>query len=354
MSTKKDACKLSGHQAEFESNISTGITHVDSEAVGGVYGYLYDQINFGEKINQFNLNCARRTLQIIRENKNKTVVPVWTKRANVENLTKFFQESREEYGKLQRIVCAIEDAKEEYVDHSEKPIVLLESFAKRLGDSGAYSSFQINFQDQVWARIIDASELFQVLSYLKDSGYIKMILPNNLNETSEIEKQIFSIPIQMTVSGWEKIRKLHQRVTTNKVFIATQFSWPIDDNLRVEAIEKIRLACKDLGYEADVVSQNHTGNITDKIVSEIKSARFVIAELTYNNRGVYYEAGLARGLDIPVFHVLKKGFANGNESESKKVHFDIQQIMYREWKDPEDLHLKLKDWISATVGKYNT
>jgi nucleoside 2-deoxyribosyltransferase len=134
--------------------------------------------------------------------------------------------------------------------------------------------------------------------------------------------------------------------------IAIQFIWPDEQELRQEVLLAIKEACKSNGYEADVVNQDHTGNVSDQIISDIKKSRFVVAELTYNNRGVYFEAGFSRGLGLPVFHLVRNGHIDGEDKEGKKVHFDIQQLMYRKWTNPEELKNGLKSWIAATVGPY--
>lgn len=33
--------------------------------------------------------------------------------------------------------------------------------------------------------------------------------------------------------------------------------------------------------------------------------------------------------------------------------FDVAQINYRKWKTPEDLEIKLTDWIEASIGKFS-
>jgi len=58
----------------------------------------------------------------------------------------------------------------------------------------------------------------------------------------------------------------------------------------------------------------------------------VVVEITYHNRGAYYEAGFAKGLGIPVYFVVRKGFTSlipDDNSTGRRIHFDIAQIMYR-------------------------
>ena len=81
----------------------------------------------------------------------------------------------------------------------------------------------------------------------------------------------------------------------------------------------------------------------------------MVVELTYHNRGAYYEAGFAKGLGIPVYFVVREGFTShdpADDATSKRIHFDIAQIIYRVWKQPKDLEQVLQDWIESTIGRY--
>ena len=44
----------------------------------------------------------------------------------------------------------------------------------------------------------------------------------------------------------------------------------------------------------------HSGKIDDRIIAEIRTAGLVVADFTGSRGGVYYEAGFASGLGIPV------------------------------------------------------
>jgi len=160
----------------------------------------------------------------------------------------------------------------------------------------------------------------------------------------------------MTIRGWGALRQNKTFPNTNKVFIASAFTWTdAEESIRIEAIEAIKKACQSLGFEASPVSQNHTDNITDRIMAEIRRSRFVVVELTYHNRGAYYEAGFAKGLGIPVYFVVREGFTShdlSDDSTGKRIHFDIAQIMYRTWKQPKDLEESLQNWIEDTIGHY--
>jgi len=72
--------------------------------------------------------------------------------------------------------------------------------------------------------------------------------------------------------------------------------------------------------------------ITDKIVEKIKSARFLVADLTLERPNVYFELGYARGLRKTVVTIAKKGAA---------VHFDVRDWNIIEYTDPRQLEEQL-------------
>ena len=59
---------------------------------------------------------------------------------------------------------------------------------------------------------------------------------------------------------------------------------------------------------------------------EIRRSRLVVVEITYHNRGAYYEAGFAKGLGIPVYFIGREGFKShnpANNSTGMRIHFDM-------------------------------
>lgn len=59
--------------------------------------------------------------------------------------------------------------------------------------------------------------------------------------------------------------------------------------------------------------------------------------------GVYFEAGFALGLNIPVIYMCK-------DDQIDNVHFDTRQYNHILWKDAKELKEKLSNRISATIG----
>ena len=135
---------------------------------------------------------------------------------------------------------------------------------------------------------------------------------------------------------------------SKKVFVAMGF---MDDLLQAKD-EAIKPACSACGFEADVVSQFHNGDITDKIISEIKASRFVVCDFTYGNQGAYNEAGFARGLGLPVICCCKREWfeeIDNHGARKNKLHFDVEHLNMIFWSTHDELQEKLIDRIRATI-----
>jgi hypothetical protein len=59
--------------------------------------------------------------------------------------------------------------------------------------------------------------------------------------------------------------------------------------------------------------------------------------------GVYFEAGFAQGLGIPVIWTCRS-------DQISHVHFDTRQFNHILWTTPEDLKVRLFNRIGAVVG----
>ena len=182
---------------------------------------------------------------------------------------------------------------------------------------------------------VDFHELMSLLNYLKERGYIEHSGLKN-NPRGECS---------LTVEGYirlEEIEKPNQDST--KVFAAMWFDPSMD-----EVWEKgIRPAITEAGYEpVRVDKQEHVNKIDDKIIAEIRRARFVVADFTHGEGGarggVYYEAGFAHGLGLGVIFTCHK-------DKFDDLHFDTRQYNHISWSEPENLEIALKNRISAVYG----
>lgn len=127
------------------------------------------------------------------------------------------------------------------------------------------------------------------------------------------------------------------------VFVALQFSTP-DGSQRKLVDTVIKPVCAELGLQAFVVSEiEHNDGIYDEILKSISRSRFIIADLTFNNNGAYYEAGFARGQGKGVIHTCSKEWF-----DKSSVHFDVRGLNLIIYDSDEDFIVKLKKRIRET------
>ena len=123
-------------------------------------------------------------------------------------------------------------------------------------------------------------------------------------------------------------------------FIAMWF----DPSMNLARSDGLELAIRNAGYNPIIVSGvEHINKIDDEIVSQIRKSKFLVADFTGHRGGVYFEAGFAMGLGLPVFWTCRKG-------DFDKLHFDIRQYNCIDWIDPADLATRLKRRIEAIIG----
>lgn len=104
-------------------------------------------------------------------------------------------------------------------------------------------------------------------------------------------------------------------------------------------------AIRSAGYEPlRIDGKEHNGRIDDEIMASIRAAKFVVSDFTGNRGGVYYEAGFAHGLGLPVIFMCQDGY---------ELHFDIRQYNCIFWSSDklEEARDRLKNRILATLGQ---
>jgi len=157
----------------------------------------------------------------------------------------------------------------------------------------------------------------------------------------------------LTIEGLQYTESL---LASNKnsttAFIAMRFT----NEMRVVRDEAIKPAALTCGFDAFTVDEEeYLGDVTDRIITGIKTCRFVIADFTDNNLGVYYEAGYAKGLGIPVIKTCRKDWHDDptidviTKKKKNQLHFDIEHDNLILWESQEDLARKLEAKIRATI-----
>ncbi len=132
----------------------------------------------------------------------------------------------------------------------------------------------------------------------------------------------------------------------NQIFVAMWFSDEMHEyyeNGYVPAIQYCNYSCRRID------EKQFNGSIIEEIVKEIGNSIFLIADLTNNRGGVYYEAGIAKGLSLcnhPIKLILtcKSDYFHSD----KKPHFDVSGDNIIVYDTAGDLKEKLSKRIKGT------
>lgn len=178
------------------------------------------------------------------------------------------------------------------------------------------------------------AELIALLDYWAEQGVLE--LRKTLDGTIDV-----TLPVRGLIAVEEDIAA----VESETAFVAMWFS----PDMTSTYDEGIAPAVEELGYRpVRIDRQEHNNKIDDEIIAEIRRARFIIADFSCGpdgvRGGVYYEAGFAAGLGIPVIHTVR-------ETDVGTLHFDTRQINHIVWSNSPDLRYKLVNRIGATLGR---
>ena len=185
-----------------------------------------------------------------------------------------------------------------------------------------------------WSESIEWKEVTYFLSYLREMGWTKGHVST-----------VGSYYETLTVKGHARIAEQTVNLDSSQAFVAMWF----DESLNKAYDAGIEPAIEDAGYKAlRIDRKEHVNKIDDEIIAEIRRSRFLVADFTQGEDGarggVYYEAGFAYGLDLPVFFTCR-------DDAKKKLHFDTAHYNHIFWTTPEDLREKLKTRILAVLGE---
>ncbi len=220
-------------------------------------------------------------------------------------------------------------------------LLRLVSLCTRSRQLGEFVSFQRLWNDMLaWSESTNQHDVRYLLDYLEKKGWL---------ERDPFGPEIGqNVNWRVSVEGHTRVDELQREENafdSSQAFIAMWFH-----ESTAEASEKgIETAIVETGYKPlRIDRKEHINKIDDEIIAEIRRSRFLVADFTQGKDGarggVYYEAGFAHGLGIPVIFTCR-------EDAVETLHFDTNHYNHIVWNTPEELRESLKNRILAVIGE---
>ena len=142
-----------------------------------------------------------------------------------------------------------------------------------------------------WTESTNLNELFHLENYLSENGLIEGRTMSGADTLTAV----------VTFDGHRQISDWIDAATTSQAFIAMWFN----ESMEAACADGIEPAIRDAGYNPFRIDRKeYINKIEDEIIAEIRRSRFLVADFTQGGDGargsVYYEAGFAHGLGLPV------------------------------------------------------
>ena len=222
-----------------------------------------------------------------------------------------------------------------FISPAVQAMNLIRYIGDKVSESGTPQLINIHeIQDAIEAPSIEFA--LQLIEDLKEHGTIIRRVSPVLGDTT--------MEYNLSLDGWEQYEaEKRGQFSGNYGFIAMQFS---DDKLDAFIRDVVKPAVKDgIGYElVDLRDVSQAGIIDNIMRVQIRDAAFVIADLTHDNNGAYWEAGYAEGLGKPVIYICEK-----TKFDNEKSHFDTNHCTTVPWSRDNDENFKKE--LIATIRR---
>ena len=210
------------------------------------------------------------------------------------------------------------------------PIMQAENLIRYIGDEVRRSGSDLGLLPEYLHAVIGAPSreaAIKLAIELGERGFLRLN-PGGAAGTIGRSKVPVSMPteIGLSLDGWQRYEdEKIGRFAAKFGFIAMEFGNAGLESLVEEVIKPI--IKNDIGYEVVDMRDIARAGIIDNIMrTQIRDCAFVIADLTHDNSGAYWEAGYAEGLGKPVVYICEKKKFN-----TRSTHFDTNHCTTVVW-----------------------
>lgn len=174
---------------------------------------------------------------------------------------------------------------------------------------------------------------------------VRYLNEQKLLDSDDTTRPTDSFGLRLSIPGWERFQELQTKVLDSRIaFMAMQFS---DVNMDKVYLECFKPAVADAGFELRRLDERQgAGLIDDQLRVAIRTAKFVLADLSSANAGAYWEAGFAEGIGKPVIYLCDSAVWK-HEDPKKRPHFDTNHLVTIVW-SPDQL-AEARSKLTATI-----
>ena len=162
----------------------------------------------------------------------------------------------------------------------------------------------------------------------------------------ELYPHISFSQVTLTLAGWEQYER-YRAFASDYGFVAFQYGCRDIETV----VQYLRKVFADKGqYKLRWLGKDATPGVIDSSMrSMIKGALFVIADLTHENCGAYWEAGYAEGLGKTVIYTCEK-----KKFDRDRTHFNTEHCLTVPWSadELEEFARKLMDVLDRSVEDF--
>ncbi|MCW9707932.1 hypothetical protein [Fodinibius salsisoli] len=209
------------------------------------------------------------------------------------------------------------------LNNNELPTVSekVDNLIKYLSDtiSNPSSKFKVDSSGKILSNIgaINNEELIYLIEELKKEDLVNSNVPMKSAAGPTIRDNGW---IQLTRLGWDYVETINSedknKTKSNFAFMAMEFGNPTLDKVFEDYLLPTVEEC---GYDLLRLDKYpKAGSIDDRIRREIEASKFILADVTNDNLGAYWEAGYAEGSNKTVIYLCEK-----DHFDNKETHFDI-------------------------------
>lgn len=300
-------------RARTSEPVLTQESVIVSDRAGGAYK-IEPQVKIGSLLEGLSdQEKARLTTRLVDQRRQGIAIPV---------VTLDFVESFRATGESDSLLVP---------ERAERLLHFIAEQTKKAGDHVAV--FPDSLSAYAWTESTEWNEVDFLLDYLRSEELI--VGRFSMNGGGQV---------RVTVKGYARVAERATNPDSTQAFVAMWF----DDETEPAYKVGIELAVRQAGYRPMRIDRKpDVVKIDDEILAEIRRSRFLVADMTHGDKGprggVYFEAGFALGLGLPVLYSCRS-------DKMDEIHFDTRQYYHIKWDTPEELREELVQRIGAVVG----